>query len=41
MSEPARVLVCEKIGDSGVQLLRDSGFEVEIGTEWDREERRR
>ncbi len=38
MSEPARVLVCEKIGDSGVQLLRDSGFEVEIGTEWDREE---
>ncbi|MBJ7343248.1 MAG: phosphoglycerate dehydrogenase, partial [Solirubrobacteraceae bacterium] len=38
MSEPARVLVCEKIGDSGVQLLRDSGFEVEIGTEWTRDE---
>ena len=38
MSEPKRVLVCEKIGDSGVQLLRDSGFEVEIGTEWDRDE---
>ena len=38
MSEAARVLVCEKIGDGGVQLLRDSGFEVEMGTEWDREE---
>jgi len=38
MSQAARVLVCEKIGDGGVQLLRDSGFEVEMGTEWDREE---
>ena len=24
-----RVLVAEKIGDSGVQLLKDSGFDVE------------
>jgi D-3-phosphoglycerate dehydrogenase / 2-oxoglutarate reductase len=30
-----RVLVKEKIGDSGVQLLRDAGFEVELGVEWD------
>jgi D-3-phosphoglycerate dehydrogenase len=30
-----RVLVKEKIGDSGVQLLRDAGFEVELGVEWE------
>jgi D-3-phosphoglycerate dehydrogenase / 2-oxoglutarate reductase len=33
-----KVLVKEKIGDSGVQLLRDAGLEVEIGTAWDQEE---
>jgi D-3-phosphoglycerate dehydrogenase / 2-oxoglutarate reductase len=33
-----KVLVKEKIGDSGVQLLRDAGLEVEIGTDWDKEE---
>lgn len=38
MTAPARVLVCEKIGESGVQLLRDCGFEVELGTDWDRGE---
>jgi hypothetical protein len=27
-----KVLVKEKIGDSGVQLLRDAGLEVELGT---------
>jgi D-3-phosphoglycerate dehydrogenase / 2-oxoglutarate reductase len=31
----AKVLVKEKIGDSGVQLLRDSGFDVELGVDWD------
>ena len=31
-----RVLVAEKIGDSGVQLLKDSGFDVELGADWDR-----
>jgi len=31
----ARVLVKEKIGDSGVQLLRDAGFEVELGVDWE------
>jgi D-3-phosphoglycerate dehydrogenase len=31
------VLVCEKIGDSGVELLRSSGFEVELGIDWDRD----
>src|SRR4051812_10648404 len=30
----AKVLVAEKIGDSGVELLRDAGFDVELGTEW-------
>ena len=35
---PARVLVKEKIGDSGVQLLRDAGLDVEIGTDWSQEE---
>jgi D-3-phosphoglycerate dehydrogenase len=29
-----KVLVKEKIGDSGVQLLRDAGFEVEVGVDW-------
>jgi D-3-phosphoglycerate dehydrogenase / 2-oxoglutarate reductase len=29
-----KVLVKEKIGESGVQLLRDAGLEVEIGTDW-------
>jgi D-3-phosphoglycerate dehydrogenase len=33
-----RVLVKEKIGDSGVQLLRDAGFEVELGVDWPAEE---
>ena len=31
----ARVLVKEKIGDSGVQLLRDAGFDVELGVDWE------
>ena len=26
-----KVLVKEKIGDSGVQLLRDAGLDVELG----------
>jgi D-3-phosphoglycerate dehydrogenase len=30
-----KVLVKEKIGESGVQLLRDAGFEVEIGIDWE------
>ncbi|HYH58074.1 MAG TPA: phosphoglycerate dehydrogenase [Thermoleophilaceae bacterium] len=34
MSAP-RVLVKEKIGDSGVDLLRDAGFEVEFGIDWE------
>jgi D-3-phosphoglycerate dehydrogenase / 2-oxoglutarate reductase len=29
-----KVLVKEKIGESGVQLLRDAGLEVEVGVEW-------
>ena len=33
-----RVLVKEKIGDSGVQLLRDSGLDVELGADWSQEE---
>ncbi len=30
-----KVLVKEKIGDSGVQLLRDAGLEVELGADWE------
>jgi D-3-phosphoglycerate dehydrogenase len=29
-----KVLVKEKIGDSGVQLLRDAGLDVEFGVDW-------
>ena len=32
-----RVLVAEKIGDSGVDLLREH-FEVDVGVGWDRDE---
>src|SRR3954465_10082487 len=31
----AKVLVKEKIGDSGVKLLQDAGFEVELGVDWE------
>jgi D-3-phosphoglycerate dehydrogenase len=33
-----KVLVKEKIGDSGVQLLRDAGFDVELGVDWEDDE---
>jgi D-3-phosphoglycerate dehydrogenase len=33
-----KVLVAERIGASGVELLESAGFEVEIGTGWDRGE---
>jgi len=33
-----KVLVKEKIGDSGVDLLRDAGFEVELGADWGQDE---
>ena len=36
----ARVLVAEKIGDSGLELLRNH-FDVELGFDWDRDELRR
>jgi D-3-phosphoglycerate dehydrogenase / 2-oxoglutarate reductase len=36
--QPTRVLVREKIGDSGVRLLQDAGFEVELGLDWSPEE---
>jgi len=34
VSHTPRVLVKEKIGESGVRLLRDAGFEVELGVDW-------
>jgi D-3-phosphoglycerate dehydrogenase len=34
-TDPPRVLVKEKIGDTGIQLLRDAGFEVELGVDWE------
>ena len=33
-----KVLVTESIGDSGLQLLRDAGFDVELGAGWDKAE---
>jgi D-3-phosphoglycerate dehydrogenase / 2-oxoglutarate reductase len=33
-----KVLVAEKIGQSGVDLLTQAGFDVEVGTGWDRAE---
>ena len=30
-----KVLVKEKIGDSGVELLRSAGFDVELGADWE------
>ncbi|MFL5779938.1 MAG: phosphoglycerate dehydrogenase [Thermoleophilaceae bacterium] len=38
MNDRPRVLVKEKIGDSGLELLRQSGFEVELGVDWDGDE---
>ncbi len=35
MTDLTRVLVKEKIWDSGIELLRSSGFEVELGADWD------
>ena len=33
-SQPPRVLVAEKIGDSGVRALKEAGFQVEVKTDW-------
>jgi D-3-phosphoglycerate dehydrogenase len=33
-----KVLVAENIGASGIELLRDAGFEVDLGTGWSRAE---
>jgi D-3-phosphoglycerate dehydrogenase / 2-oxoglutarate reductase len=33
-----KVLVKEKIGESGVQLLRDAGLDVELGIDWEQDE---
>jgi D-3-phosphoglycerate dehydrogenase len=35
VTDSTRVLVKEKIGDSGIELLRSAGFDVELGTDWD------
>jgi D-3-phosphoglycerate dehydrogenase len=33
-----KVLVKEKIGDSGIELLRSHGFDVDLGIDWSRED---
>ena len=33
-----KVLVAENIGESGIALLKDAGFEVETGFDWTREQ---
>jgi D-3-phosphoglycerate dehydrogenase / 2-oxoglutarate reductase len=35
VNDAPRVLVKEKIGESGVQLLRDAGFDVDLGIDWE------
>ena len=35
MNDAPRVLVKEKIGESGIQLLRDAGFDVDLGVDWE------
>ncbi len=37
LTEPYKVLVAEKIADTGVQMLRDR-FDVDLGTDWTREQ---
>jgi D-3-phosphoglycerate dehydrogenase / 2-oxoglutarate reductase len=37
-TEPLRVLVKEKIADSGIDALRDAGLEVDLGVDWSDEE---
>ncbi|MEA2473946.1 MAG: D-3-phosphoglycerate dehydrogenase / 2-oxoglutarate reductase [Thermoleophilaceae bacterium] len=34
MNDATRVLVKEKIGESGIELLRGAGFEVDLGVDW-------
>jgi D-3-phosphoglycerate dehydrogenase len=38
MTGAQRVLVAEDIGASGIELLRSSGLDVEVGTDWRRDE---
>ncbi len=34
MSSAPKVLVKENVGESGIQTLRDAGFDVELGFDW-------
>jgi D-3-phosphoglycerate dehydrogenase len=34
VNDAARVLVKEQIGESGIELLRGAGFEVDLGVDW-------
>jgi D-3-phosphoglycerate dehydrogenase len=33
-----KVLVKENVGESGVELLRDAGFDVDLGYDWSADE---
>ena len=37
LTEPFRVLVAEKIADTGVDMLRER-FDVDLGTDWSRDD---
>ncbi|MBF6620829.1 MAG: phosphoglycerate dehydrogenase [Patulibacter sp.] len=37
MSNSPKVLVKEKVGPSGIEALREAGFEVDLGIDWDDE----
>lgn len=38
MSNAPKVLVKEKVGPSGIEALREAGFEVDLGIDWDEQE---
>jgi D-3-phosphoglycerate dehydrogenase len=35
VNDATRVLVKEKIGESGIELLREAGFDVDLGVDWE------
>ena len=37
MTQTPKVLVKEKVGPSGIDALREAGFEVDLGIDWDDE----
>jgi D-3-phosphoglycerate dehydrogenase len=38
LADPPRILVKEEIADAGVERLREAGFDVDVGVDWDDDE---